>query len=482
MPATKTKRRRFVALYEKQRRFLEADAPIVGWCSGIGAGKSRTGATRILLRAKDGENHLCISPTYNMLKKATLPLMIKVAKELGILKKVVMSPFPILRFTTQDGGDAEATFCSGDHPDDIRGSNNDSLFLDEASFMPKQVLDIAMGRLRGIRGQMGSSVLCFTPRGRSSWTFDVFYEKANVAPRDDDDAKQLGVEKIGPAWYKPRPGTILIRAATWENPFISEEFYKTVRGQYSEQFAAQELEGDFVDLVGLLIKREWLAGKLRDAAPREARRVRYWDLAASEMSGCYTCGTLVSVTPQNQIFVEDVVRGQWSTLSRNYMIESTAQADARKYNNEVSQVIEQEPGSGGKEQAQQMIRMLSGMPVFRDMPSHGQATRTQDGEKLPGNAKITRAQPLAAQIEAGNLYMVRGEWNDEWISELTGFPEMKYCDQVDSVSAGFNFLQKSMVADPGEIGTVRGVSTVPSKYGVTVADVGLDLPTFFKGR
>lgn len=100
---------------------------------------------------------------------------------------------------------------------------------------------------------------------------------------------------------------------------------------------------------------------------------------------------------------------------------------------------EQEGGSGGKEVMQQMIKMLAGFPVYRDLAS-GSAQRNVGGVKLPGQAKVTRAQPLAAQAEAGNVRLVKGAWNQEFLSELSAFPESSQADQVDAASAGLNRL------------------------------------------
>lgn len=396
------KKRRFVAMSPKQRMFYESTSKIVAFCSGLGAGKSRCGATTILLKAKNGESHLCVSPTYTMLRKSTLVLMQQVAKELGVLKKTVLTPYPVVTFETQDKGVAEAMFCSADQPDTLRGSNNDSCWLDEASYMPREAFEIAVSRLRGVGGKMGQCRLTMTPRGRSHWTFRVFYDDAPWQPDSDEEGRLNGFTKIGPKWYKPKEGTHLVQAATWENPFISEEYYKQLKDLYSSAFAEQELEGQFVDVLGLLFKREWFAMKYKDVAPRKARRVRYWDLAATEFDGCYTCGALLAMTDTGEVYIEDVQRGQWSTMVRNMMIQEVADRDKRRYNNEVSQVFEQEPGSGGKEQAFQMARMLAGMPVFKDMPSRAKGVRTAQGEKLPGAAKVYRAQPLAAQCVPPN--------------------------------------------------------------------------------
>ena len=83
--------------------------------------------------------------------------------------------------------------------------------------------------------------------------------------------------------------------------------------------------------------------------------------------------------------------------------------------------------------------MLAGFPVYRDLAS-GSAQRNVGGVKLPGQAKITRAQPLAAQAEAGNVRIVKAPWNQEFLSELSAFPESSQADQVDAASAALNRL------------------------------------------
>jgi hypothetical protein len=96
-----------------------------------------------------------------------------------------------------------------------------------------------------------------------------------------------------------------------------------------------------------------------------------------------------------------------------------------------------------------MISNLSGFPVFRDVVS-GTKFKTTGGEKLPGEAKIVRAMPLAAQVEAGNVRVVRGPWNNDYIEELCAFPQWAFADQVDASSGAFNKLAQSEMLDPGE--------------------------------
>jgi hypothetical protein len=53
------------------------------------------------------------------------------------------------------------------------------------------------------------------------------------------------------------------------------------------------------------------------------------------------------------IYIEDVVRGQWSAHKREVVIKQTAETDAmRSERFPVKTYVEREPGSGGKESAE----------------------------------------------------------------------------------------------------------------------------------
>lgn len=55
-------------------------------------------------------------------------------------------------------------------------------------------------------------------------------------------------------------------------------------------------------------------------------------------------------------------------------------------------------------------------------------------------SKITRASPVAAQVEAGNLRLLRGRWNLPFLDELRDFPHGNKDDQVDALSRAFMTL------------------------------------------
>lgn len=210
--------------------------------------------------------------------------------------------------------------------------------------------------------------------------------------------------------------------ALWPGKFDVERLQKTrgVLGQYQFQSLYQQRP---TAREGNRIKRAWLS-KFVDAAPAEARRVRYWDKAGTDDGGKFTAGVLIA-EHEKQFYVEHVVRGQWSALNRERVIRQTAEADRQRGAAVVAHWIEQEPGSGGKESAESTVRNLAGHTIHVDKVTGG---------------KDERLDPFAVQCEAGNVFLVRGQWNEAYIDEMAAVPNGKYRDQADASAGAFNKL------------------------------------------
>ena len=181
---------------------------------------------------------------------------------------------------------------------------------------------------------------------------------------------------------------------------------------------------------GKVFNRAWF--KAAKARPVVARRVRYWDKAGTAGGGALSAGVLVSRTPDGRTYIEDATTGHWSALERERVIKQTAQADGVG----VRVVVEQEPGSGGKESAEATVKSLAGFNVRLD--------------RATGD-KYERAGPLSAQAEAGNVYFVEGDWNEAFLRRAHAFApggsELK--DDVDAAVGAFNFLAKLMGSEVG---------------------------------
>ena len=176
---------------------------------------------------------------------------------------------------------------------------------------------------------------------------------------------------------------------------------------------------------GLFFKRTQL-GKRLDAVPTDVVRwVRCWDLAASEKTQkgdpAYTAGVLMGKRSNGRYIIADVVNRQMAASDVRKTILMTAQMDRDKYG-DVRIRLPQDPGQAGKEQAESYIKFLSGFNVTTELES---------------GSKATRAEPMAAQWQAGNFDILAGEWNEPYLLQLENFPDGKFKDMVDASANAF---------------------------------------------
>ena len=197
---------------------------------------------------------------------------------------------------------------------------------------------------------------------------------------------------------------------------------------------------------GGMFNVKWFNSRVK-AAPYHAKRIRYWDKAATQDGGCYTAGVLIAKDKEGSYFVEHVVHGQWETNERENRILATALRDRSRYgpNNVPVIYVEHEPGSGGVDSFRGTVRKLAGFVVMPDRPT---------------GSKDARAEPWSSQLAAGNVAIVDdGSWDVAgYVQEHELFrPDPgsgkrvgKYKDQVDASSGAFNLLANAKLA-----GTVR---------------------------
>ncbi len=103
------------------------------------------------------------------------------------------------------------------------------------------------------------------------------------------------------------------------------------------------------------------------------------------------------------------------------LILETARFDGKR----VRISLPRDPGQSGVWQVEALIKDLAGYMV-EESPETGE--------------KEDRARPFAVQVNHGNVTMINGDWNAAYREELRGFPNGKYCDQVDASSRAFAAL------------------------------------------
>jgi len=160
-----------------------------------------------------------------------------------------------------------------------------------------------------------------------------------------------------------------------------------------------------------------------DVAPAGGKNVRAWDLAASIKSQTradpdYTAGALIRRIGDIW-YIVDMVRFRANADRVRKRIKFIARQDG----NRTMIRLPQDPGQAGKDQATQIVGMLAG---------YNAKARVVSGDKG------VRAEPLAAQIGAGNVRLVRGPWNDELLDEMRMFPAGSHDDQIDALADAFN--------------------------------------------
>lgn len=151
--------------------------------------------------------------------------------------------------------------------------------------------------------------------------------------------------------------------------------------------------------------------------------VRFWDLAATEKKTLKkdpdsTSGTLMA-EHENIYYLLDNINEQMGPYEVEDIIKLTSKVDGKI----VKIRIEQEPGSAGKSLIANYVKLLAGFDVI-GIPATGD--------------KMVRASAYAAQLNAGNVKMLKSPWNRRVLMQYASFPRGAHDDDIDSGSGAFN--------------------------------------------
>lgn len=197
---------------------------------------------------------------------------------------------------------------------------------------------------------------------------------------------------------------------------------------------------------GLYYKRTQV--NMIDTLPKDVILwARGWDLAATSQDesgeAAYTAGVLIGKTKAGRYVIANVINKRLSASEVRTLISMTVQTDKVKYGRVIER-LPQDPGQAGKEQAQSYIKMLAGFLV-KTIPESG--------------SKESRAEPFAAQWQAGNVDVLVAEWNEEYFNQLESFPESKFKDMVDASSSAFNEIENGATYSAPPSGNSLGKSS-----------------------
>lgn len=419
---------------ENQAAFIRSGSRFVLFRGGRGSGKSSAGSQKALFKIMAGEDGAVINPVFSDFKTSTWPEFKRwIPWEMVIpsqrhRKNDAWQPTQPFTMVFLNGA---KVYCKGlKDPKSARGANINWLWYDEAaSDATGMSWKIAIASVRV--GKNPQAWATTTPKGTEHWVYKFFIKQEMTQEALDllknDDRILIEVFK----------GSILENKAN-----LDPGFYASVVSSFpSGWLRSQEVEGDFANEGGRLGDRCWFDGKIVDTPPeRVDKKVRFWDLAATEKKqakddpdeavGTLLSKRLVPEKKENVFCIEHQVAGFWAWEALLEAIANTARHDGQH----IPIVLEEEPGSGGKNQVAAVQVYFKQFPELYNHKIIGQRARDVGD-------RVMAANHWFAEAAKGNFEMVRGIWNEKFLSQLDAFPtESVHDDKITSVTGAFSFI------------------------------------------
>ena len=173
---------------------------------------------------------------------------------------------------------------------------------------------------------------------------------------------------------------------------------------------------------GKVFKKVWF--KPVPVPPSDiVRKIRFWDIAATEDERKekkneekggpdFTASVLVGLTERNSFIVLDATWERLSPLDVDRVMRNTALQDGKS----VGQRSEQEPGSSGKRDVSHIRHSVLFEFDYKGIPSFSD--------------KLERSRIPSSHVEAGNVEILEGVWNEGFLNFLEAFPNVKVHDDV----------------------------------------------------
>jgi predicted phage terminase large subunit-like protein len=200
--------------------------------------------------------------------------------------------------------------------------------------------------------------------------------------------------------------------ALWPERFDIPELTRIRKQLGSYSFSAMYQQRP-VPAEGGFFQRRWF--RIADFAPTNLRWKRGYDLAVTKGANSdYTATARVGFDSDGNMYISHVFRKQMEyPEQRRYIL--------GRINSE------QDTEHGIEESA-------NGQAVIQDLRRDRQLL----GRKFRGvqvkESKSARALSWTALAEEGRLFLVKGAWNRDFITECCAFPLGKHDDQIDAVS------------------------------------------------
>lgn len=291
-------------------------------------------------------------------------------------------------------------FWSLDVPDVARGRKYKRVIVNEAAMVPglkRAFENVIRPTLADYRGD---AWFLSTPRG-----FNDFKTLHDYGALDDDWC----------AWT----------FTTYDNPHIDPDEIDAMRETMSHNAFRQEILAEFVAVEGALFKRENF--KIVDAAPKDLRWIRTYDLALTTKESSDRTASLCGAQDiEGNIYIRDgfAMRAEYPDVKQQMIQQALVDGHATHI------VIESVAFQLAAVQELRREPQLMGYTILTEKPV---------------GDKIARLRPAQARAGQGQIHLVRGNWVNDFLDEVTTITaEMthEHDDYGDALSSLINRLRE----------------------------------------
>lgn len=367
---------------------------------------------------------------------------------------------------------------------EVQGWQATNMIIDEgAEFQLEDILALKE-RLRGARykGKLSITITC-NPN-RNSWLFpfvEYCLDEYGVPKAGTEEITRHFIVREGKVLWgdtvdelyenhgyglnrDPAKGKVTFRPTSFR--FIPMDIYSNpVLLKNNPDYLSNLLSGTRVSQLRFLhgswtavpegasvFNRDWI--KFVDHPPvNPEKRIRSWDVAHSVPSETYanpdyTAGVLMSRTKLGSYCIEDVQRFRKLT---DGVMKEIIDVSTNLDGTDIPVTFPKDNG-GGKAASAFFLRAFA------------EAGMNVRGIGITGhNSKMQRFLPFCTLAESGCVTMVRGEWNEAFLTELEYFDGTRGIkdDQVDATADAFNTLAKQVTMPSIYVPDMSMASIVP---------------------
>lgn len=232
-------------------------------------------------------------------------------------------------------------------------------------------------------------------------------------------------------------GRIFVPAGLDDNPYLDAEAYRESLDELDPIERERLLNGNWeIKASGDMFNRHWFIIVPSKDIPRQASRVRYWDMAGTDpkkrkgrdkREPDWTVGFKLAMY-QGMYWIEDIIRVQKTPHEIEELVRQTAMYDGFT----CAIRMEQEPGSSGIAVIERYAREVLQGYNFLGVPSSG--------------SKVERARNASAAAEGGRI-MISDKCRNmlPFMDEADLFPFGLHDDTIDGLSGAFNYFKPSSI-------------------------------------